>query len=175
MCTSLCLHVCTCVRKRTRVYIYVCVYIGGLVWNWIMWLEKCTRKYFIILLLPAFTKIVRNEGLHIQCTTHNALIPVFKLAAGLNSNIAVNRKEYFMLVSFRETLNLFIKNNNSVALVREGTIPTERPPLADRGCRVVSAVDPYGCNLRFLDQSSWFVLTRLSGPRFGTTTSQNIS
>jgi hypothetical protein len=41
---------------------------------------------------------------------------------------------------------------NSVALVRERTIPTERPPLvgelvpsfADRGCRVVSAADSQG-------------------------------
>jgi hypothetical protein len=42
---------------------------------------------------------------------------------------------------------------NSVALVRERTIPTERPPLVgednanyfgDRGCRVVRATDPPG-------------------------------
>jgi hypothetical protein len=40
---------------------------------------------------------------------------------------------------------------NSVALARERTIPTERPPLvgevvpnfADRGCRVVSATDSH--------------------------------
>jgi hypothetical protein len=40
---------------------------------------------------------------------------------------------------------------NSVALVRERNIPTERPPLvgkvsatfADRGCRVVSATDSH--------------------------------
>jgi hypothetical protein len=41
---------------------------------------------------------------------------------------------------------------NSVALVRERTMPTERPPLAgevvpnfsDTGCRVVSATDSHG-------------------------------
>jgi hypothetical protein len=41
---------------------------------------------------------------------------------------------------------------NSVALIRERTMPTERPPLvgevmptfADRGCRVVSATDSHG-------------------------------
>jgi hypothetical protein len=41
---------------------------------------------------------------------------------------------------------------NSVALVRERNIPTERPPLvgelvptfADRGCRVASATDSHG-------------------------------
>jgi hypothetical protein len=41
---------------------------------------------------------------------------------------------------------------NSVALVRERTMPTERPPLvgevvpnfADGGCRVVSATDSHG-------------------------------
>jgi hypothetical protein len=44
------------------------------------------------------------------------------------------------------------KKLNSVALVREGTVPTERPLLvgevvstfADRGCRMVSAMDPHG-------------------------------
>jgi hypothetical protein len=55
-------------------------------------------------------------------------------------------------------------NNNAVALVRERTIPTERPPLvgeisatfADRRCRVVSATDPYGHILGFLDRSHHF-------------------
>jgi hypothetical protein len=47
------------------------------------------------------------------------------------------------------------------------------PTLADRGCRVVSATDPHGRNLGFLDpepllfhsSSSSVVLTSLSGPR----------
>jgi hypothetical protein len=47
---------------------------------------------------------------------------------------------------------LKLKKLNSVALIRERTIPTERPPLvgkvvptfADRGCRVVSATDSHG-------------------------------
>jgi hypothetical protein len=47
-----------------------------------------------------------------------------------------------------------------VVLVREQTIPTERPPLvgelranfADRGCRVGSATDPHGRILGFLDR-----------------------
>jgi hypothetical protein len=48
----------------------------------------------------------------------------------------------------------YFKNlkKNSMALVRERTMPTERPPLvgevvptfADRRCRVVSATDPHG-------------------------------
>jgi hypothetical protein len=54
--------------------------------------------------------------------------------------------------------------NNSVALVRKRSIPTERPPLVgklvptltDRGCRVVCATDPYGPNLGFIDRSSLF-------------------
>jgi hypothetical protein len=45
-----------------------------------------------------------------------------------------------------------LKKLNSVALVRERTMPTERPPLvgevvptfADRGCCVVSATDSHG-------------------------------
>jgi hypothetical protein len=54
---------------------------------------------------------------------------------------------------------------NSVALVRKRTIPTERPPLvgedsakffADRGCRVVSAKDPHGRNLGFLDRIRYY-------------------
>jgi hypothetical protein len=55
--------------------------------------------------------------------------------------------------------------NNSVALVRERTIPTERPPLvgevsanfADRGCHVVSVTDSYGRILGFLDRSRYFI------------------
>jgi hypothetical protein len=52
-----------------------------------------------------------------------------------------------------------------VALVRERTILTERPPLvgivsADflgiDVCRVLSAADPYGLNLGFLDRSRYF-------------------
>jgi hypothetical protein len=53
---------------------------------------------------------------------------------------------------------------NSMARVRERTIPTERPQLvgevianfADRGCHVVSVTDPYGRNLGFLDRSRYF-------------------
>jgi hypothetical protein len=52
-----------------------------------------------------------------------------------------------------------------MALVRERTIPTERPPLVDEvsanllwieGCRAVSAADPYGRILGFLDRSRYF-------------------
>jgi hypothetical protein len=51
-----------------------------------------------------------------------------------------------------------------MVLVRERTIPTERPPLVgevsptfeDRGCHVVSVTDPYGCILGFLDRSRYF-------------------
>jgi hypothetical protein len=58
---------------------------------------------------------------------------------------------------------LFIKKN-SVASVRERTVPTERQPLvvevsvnfADRRYHVFSLTDPYGCILGFLDQSRYF-------------------
>jgi hypothetical protein len=58
------------------------------------------------------------------------------------------------------------KNSNStVALVRELTIPTERPPLVgvlptftDRGCSVISATDPYGRILGFIDRSRYSLL-----------------
>jgi hypothetical protein len=53
---------------------------------------------------------------------------------------------------------------NSVSLIRERTMPTERPPLVsevnanfgDSGCRVVSATDPHGRILGFLDRSRCF-------------------
>jgi hypothetical protein len=52
-----------------------------------------------------------------------------------------------------------------VALVLERTIPTERPRLvgevsakfADRGYRVVSATDPHGRILGFLDRSPYYL------------------
>jgi hypothetical protein len=54
---------------------------------------------------------------------------------------------------------------NSVALVRDQTIPTERPPLvgevssnfADIGCHVVSVSDPYGRILVLLHRSRYFL------------------
>jgi hypothetical protein len=45
------------------------------------------------------------------------------------------------------------KRTNSVALVRERTIQTERPQtFADRGCCVVSTTDPYDRILGSLDR-----------------------
>jgi hypothetical protein len=61
---------------------------------------------------------------------------------------------------FRESYTLYTKLN-SVALVRKRNIPAERPPLvgkvsanffADSGCRVVSAMDPHGRILKFLNR-----------------------
>jgi hypothetical protein len=54
---------------------------------------------------------------------------------------------------------------SSVALVREGIIPTERPQLvgevsanffANRRCLVVGTTNPHGCILYFLDRSRYF-------------------
>jgi hypothetical protein len=81
-------------------------------------------------------------------------------------------------------------NNNSVALVRERTIPTERPPLVgevsanfcgqrvSRGQRggsltaVISISRPEP--ILFLPNSFSIVLTKLSGPRSRSTSSQDI-
>jgi hypothetical protein len=88
-------------------------------------------------------------------------------------------------------INLLTKLKlNSVALVREWTIPTKRPPLvgevvptfADRGCRVISATDFHRSwsrfswpePLLFLPSSSSVVLTRLSGPCSRPAPSQKI-
>jgi hypothetical protein len=54
------------------------------------------------------------------------------------------------------------------------------PTCADRGCHVVSVTDPYSCILGFLDRSRYFfllsrssiVLTKFSGPRSRSATSQ---
>jgi hypothetical protein len=52
-----------------------------------------------------------------------------------------------------------------VTLVRERTMPTERPPLVNQvsanflhieRCRVVSAADPHGSILGFLDRNRYF-------------------
>jgi hypothetical protein len=55
---------------------------------------------------------------------------------------------------------------NSMALVNEWTIPSNRhllvklvPTFADEGCRVVSATDPHGCVLGFIDRSYYYFLT----------------
>jgi hypothetical protein len=61
-------------------------------------------------------------------------------------------------------------------------MPVAVATLADKGCRVVSATDPHGRNLGFIDpepllchsSSSSIILTRLSGPRSRPTTSQKI-
>jgi hypothetical protein len=60
-----------------------------------------------------------------------------------------------------ERRKMEIITNSSVALVRERTIPRDRSLSAKlvptfcgyRGCRVVSAAEPYGRNLGFLDRS----------------------
>jgi hypothetical protein len=64
-----------------------------------------------------------------------------------------------------ETLRLeHNKQTNTMAWVRERTVPTERPLLvgeviakfAYKGCNVVSVTDPYGRILGFLDRSRYF-------------------
>jgi hypothetical protein len=60
--------------------------------------------------------------------------------------------------------SVFISHNNSMALVLEGTILTERQPLVTKltaNLRIESATwsarqIPNSCNLDFLDQSRYF-------------------
>jgi hypothetical protein len=71
---------------------------------------------------------------------------------------------YNILLEGNESATRGYWTKNSVSWVREGTIPTERPPLVDEvninfcGYRVhvVSVTDPYGCILGFLDQVRHF-------------------
>jgi hypothetical protein len=46
--------------------------------------------------------------------------------------------------------------NNSMDLVRERNIPTERPPLDGKVSGNFCATDPHGCILGFLDRSRYF-------------------
>jgi hypothetical protein len=56
-------------------------------------------------------------------------------------------------------INIGVTANNSMASVREGTMPTERPPLVGEvstNRRVVSATDLYGRILGYLNWSRCF-------------------
>ena len=93
------------------------------------------------------------------------------------------------LISCRMGSHTNYKKKTSVALVRERTIPTERPPpvgevsanfCGQRGVTWSAQRVPTAVNLCFLDRSRYFFysssssidLTRLSGPRSRHTTSQ---
>jgi hypothetical protein len=72
----------------------------------------------------------------------------------LPKHVVLTTAEHVSVVSNNNNNN---NNNKSVALVCERTIPTElEPTFADRGYRVVSAADPYGRNIDFLDRSRSF-------------------
>jgi hypothetical protein len=93
-----------------------------------------------------------NEGLLSQSLTKQILICILFI------------EFFFMACVFNLTKKTTSKQANFVAWVREQTIPTERPPLVgkdvptflDRGFRVVSAMDPYGRILGFLDRSRYY-------------------
>jgi hypothetical protein len=67
-----------------------------------------------------------------------------------------------LVLQYVSTLSALKKN--SMAWVREQTMPTDQPPhvgevlptFADRGCHVVSVTDPYGRILGFRDRSHYF-------------------
>jgi hypothetical protein len=60
------------------------------------------------LLLTEFTKIVRNEILHIQSTSHKAVIQFYKSNGRFKSELPFNTKECFRLGYFRVCLSLYI-------------------------------------------------------------------
>jgi hypothetical protein len=49
-------------------------------------------------------EIVRNEILHVQYKTQNAVMPFYKLTDRFKSNIPVNTRECFNLIDFLTTL-----------------------------------------------------------------------
>jgi hypothetical protein len=77
-------------------------------------------------------------------------------------------RNYRLLPFWRSCIILNLKLN-SVVLVRERTIPTERPLLveksvttfADRGCRVVSATDPRGSD--YISSTYLFSIEKYKG------------
>jgi hypothetical protein len=58
---------------------------------------------------------------------------------------------------YAKSLSIYY-TTNSADLVHERTIPTDRPPLVGElsGCREVSAKDPHGRILGFLDRSRYY-------------------
>jgi hypothetical protein len=43
------------------------------------WSVKCTQKYVKNVSITEFSKVLQNDILHVQCTTHNTVIPAYKL------------------------------------------------------------------------------------------------
>jgi hypothetical protein len=110
--------------------------------------------------------ITELDKLHNETNRHSSVVITMR-APGLtpsycpgvctfNSDVyvLVHGTEYVVRESKTTRRNYFQAHIklNSVALVRERTMPTEHPPLvgevvptfADRGCRVVSATDSHG-------------------------------
>jgi hypothetical protein len=80
-----------------------------------------------------------------------------------HSNPEHKRKAYILNKLQTKTVEQTNELTNSVALVRERTIPTERPPLVGevsanfcgkRGVAWSVRRIPYGCNLGFLNRTS---------------------
>jgi hypothetical protein len=135
---------------------------------------------------------LRNIGSHTEYTTlyprrwQHSLLPLLRTWYRTELYYFVH-KRYCCVVSWTGKVRseFSCPKLNSVAWVRERTIPTELPPLVGEvianfcGSRVPrgqrdGSLRPYS---RFLDRSRYFsissssvVLTRLSGPRFRPTT-----
>jgi hypothetical protein len=76
------------------------------------------------------------------------ILSFIKIGSAIQKLIGGNAR----LTDSTEIAQAYFRGKNFGALVRQRTIPTERPPLvgevnanlADRGCRVVSATNPHG-------------------------------
>jgi hypothetical protein len=103
--------------------------------NWLMdFTLKYVRNFFIT--FTEFLQIVPNETLYVQCTTHNAVIPFYRLSGRFN--IPVNTKECFRLTDFWGTLYLKDMTFRKMAPLPASRVsrrkdPTQPGPLGDTG------------------------------------------
>jgi hypothetical protein len=97
----------------------------------------------------------------------------YSVYLAVNLDLPTARQNWLVLLALRVILYCELRSTvlqniiytYLVALVRERTIPTERPPLVGEvsasslrieGCHVVSTEERYGRTLAFLDRSSYY-------------------
>ena len=146
----------------------------------------CSRMNFTFTFTFTFTSTYHPHSLYLHFDVRNFhVFCKYTELAIEQRHISYHCEEGLLAFSCRSN------KLNSVALVRERTILTERPPpvgevsanfLRIEGCHVVSVTVPQGRLISvfqtgaatFYSSSSSIDLTRLSGPRSRPTTTQKI-